>query len=288
MATYGSPTVARRQLAAEVRGLRGDRRAAATAKALGWSMAKVSRYELGRGGYPPEEVAKLLDFYAVAEARHARLIALAEEANQRGWWEEYADSVSSEYLEYIGLEAGAESEVGWAITGIPGLLQTVDYARELNSFFKRAVTIPPAVLDRRVSLRMTRQLVLTERNPPLSLSVVIDESALLRPIGGPRIMAAQLRHLASVSELPNVHLQVLPLSEDSAPPPASFHVFSFGSEEGLTKLGDIVSIEGVTDNLLVEGEQDTYIYGLLSGGLAEVALSPSESRQLILQLAKRL
>ena len=288
MATYASPTVRRRRIAAELSRLRGDLRAATVAKALGWSIAKISRYELGRTGYPPDEVAKLLDYYEVKEPRRSKLIGLAEDANKRGWWAEFSDAISPEYEEYVGLEAEAESSVGWAITGIPGLLQTEDYARELNAFFKSVVTIPPAVIERRVALRMMRQQVLTERNPPLELSVVIDEPALLRPIGGPQVMQAQLRHLAAVAEWPNVRLQVLPLSSNSSPPPATFQVFGFGAVDGTSKLGDVVSVEGLTNQLGVEGETDTHIYRLLFQGLTEVSLSPQESRQLILQLAKRL
>jgi len=287
VATYASPTVRRRRIAAELSRLRGDRRAATVAKALGWSMAKISRYELGRTGYPPDEVAKLLDYYEVPEPRRGKLIALAEDANKRGWWEEFADAISREYGEYIGLEAEAETSVSWTITVIPGLLQTEDYARESNAFFKSVVTVPPAVMERRVAVRIKRQQVLTDRNPPLDLSVVIDESALLRPVGGPAVMQAQLRHLAVAAEWPNVRLQVLPLSSGS-PPPAPFQVFGFSAVDGASQLGDVVSIEGLTNHLLVEGETDSYLYRLLFQGLAEKSLSPEESRQLILQLAKRL
>jgi transcriptional regulator with XRE-family HTH domain len=288
VATYASPTVRRRRLAAELRRLRGGRRAAPVANALGWSMAKISRYELGRTGYPPEEVAKLLDYYKVPEPRRGRLLALAEDANRRAWWDEYSDSISPEYQEYVGLEAEAESVVGWSITNIPGLLQTEAYARELNSFYRSVMPIAPSVLDRRVSVRMIRQQVLTKRNPPLDLSVVIDESALLRPIGGAEVMRSQLGRVADLMDLPNVRLQVLPLTSGTSPPPASFQVFGFSGEDETAKLGDVVSMEGLAENMLVEGETDTYIYRLLFQKLTEVSLSVEESRQLILQTSERL
>ena len=108
VAASASPTVRRRRLAAELRRLRGTRTGGAVAKALGWSPAKVSRYELGQSSFPLEEIEKLLDFYGVTEPRRGQLLALAEDANQRGWWEEYADALTPDYMEFLGLEAEAD------------------------------------------------------------------------------------------------------------------------------------------------------------------------------------
>lgn len=287
MASSASPTVRRRRLAAELRRLRGTRRAAPIAAALGWSAAKISRYELGRTSFPVDEVAKLVEFYGVSEPRRGQLLALAEGANQRGWWEEYADTIPPEYLEYVGLEAEAESVIHWSITGMPGLLQTQEYAREVQANFQRVLPIPPGFVERRVRVRMIRQEVLTTRIPPLELSVVLDESALLRQIGGPGLMRAQLLHLAGKSELPNVKLRILPLRNGGLLPPAPFQVFGFHADDETAKLGDVVSMEGLTDNLQVEGETDTYIYRLIFAKLVEASLPPEESRHLILQTAER-
>lgn len=292
MASSASPTVRRRRLAAELRRLRGTRTAAPVAKALGWSIAKISRYENGAGNFPIDEVAKLLEYYDVVEPRLGRLLTLAEDANQRGWWEEYSDALGSEYGEFIGLEAEAESVISWCITLIPGLLQTEEYAREVFASYQKTMPIAPGLIERRVHVRLTRQDVLTTRQPPLELSVVLDESALLRQIGGPKVMHAQLQHLMAVSELPNVELRILPLSSGESPPPAPFQVFGFPAEDQATKLGDVVFIEGMTDNLQVEGEMegkikvDTYMYRLFFRALVEASLSPDDSRALLLRTAR--
>jgi transcriptional regulator with XRE-family HTH domain len=259
----------------------------AVAKALGWSPAKISRYELGQSSFPIDEVERLLDFYEVTEPRRGQLLALAEEANQRGWWEEYADALPPEYLEFIGLEAEAESVLHWAITGVPGLLQTEQYAREVHLSYQNTVPIPPGLIDRRVRVRMIRQELLTKRDPALALSVVLDESALLRLIGSPGIMYAQLQRLVAVSELPNVELRILPLSSGGSPPPATFQVFGFRTEDVTAKLGDVVSMEGLTDNIQVEGETDTYVYRLLFRTLVAASLPPDESRHLINTTARQ-
>jgi hypothetical protein len=259
------------------------------AKALSWSPAKISRYELGQTNFPPDEVEKLLDFYGVAEPRRSQLLTLAAEAGQRGWWEEYSDVLAPEFMEFIGLEAEADSMAHWQVGVIPGLLQTEEYARELNIGYRSVIPTPPGVLERLVRVRMIRQELLS-REPPFRLSVVMDESVLLRRIGDESLMRAQLQHLARVAELPNVDLRVLPLKRESSLVADSFAILSFGSQptDEADKLADVVSTEGVTSELYVEGESDTYLYRLVFQGLVNASLSPADSQHLIRQTAERL
>ena len=283
MAASASPTVRRRRLAAELRRLRGPRTGGAVAKALGWSAAKISRYELGQSSFPLDEVEKLLDFYEVAEPNRGQLLALAAQANQRGWWEEYADVLAPEYMEFIGLEAEADTMAHWQVGVVPGLLQTEDYARKLNAGYQSVIPTPPGILERLVRVRMIRQELLT-RDPPLRLSVVIDEAVLLRKIGDRRLMHAQLQHLAAVADLPHVELRIMPLSSRETSLVAdSFTILSFGPQTAgeADKLADVVSTENVTSELYVEGETGTYLYRLVFQGLLNASLSPTESQHLI-------
>jgi hypothetical protein len=268
-----------------LRALRGNRTGTVVAKALGWSPAKISRYELGHGSFPLDEVEKLLDFYGVAEPRRAQLLALAEEANQRGWWEDYADAITPKYMEYIGLEAEAVSVSIWENVAVPGLLQTEEYARRILATFREAVPVPPGILERRVQVRLIRQEILT-RDPPLQLSVVLDESVLLRTVGDPEVMQAQLRHLAELSESPSLELRVFPLKRVVPVFSASFEVFEFSATHETGKLGDVVSTESIDSYLYVEGETDTYLHRLFFKAMADASLSPADSRNLIAQTAE--
>jgi transcriptional regulator with XRE-family HTH domain len=286
VAASGSPTVRRRRLAAELHRLRGKRTGTVVANALGWSPAKISRYELGRTSYPPDEVEKLLEFYGVAEPRRSQLIALAEEANQRGWWEDYADALAPEYMEFIGLEAEAISAAVWENVAVPGLLQTEEYARRVAATSQIAAPVPPGILERRVRVRMIRQEIL-RRDPSLELSVVLDESVLLKNVGGREVMRAQLRHLAAMSRLPNLELLVLPLRQDKPVFADSFQIFGFSAIHQTGRLGDVVSTESVHAYLYVEGETDTYLYRLFFKALADASLSPEDSRHFIVQIAER-
>ena len=260
------------------------------AKALGWSPAKISRYELGQSSFPLDEVEKLLDFYEVTEPRRGQLLALAAEANQRGWWEEYADVLVPEFMEFIGLEAEADTMAHWQVGVVPGLLQTEEYAKKLNAGYQSVIPTPPGILDRLVHVRMIRQELLT-RDPPLQLSVVIDEAVLLRKIGDRGLMHAQLQHLVAAANLPNVELRIMPLSNRGTSLVAdSFAILSFGQHTtGETgRLADVVSTENVTSELYVEGETGTYLYRLVFQGLLNSSLSPADSQHLIRRTANEL
>ena len=287
MIPSGSPTVRRRRLAAELRRLRGSRTGGFVASALGWSPAKISRYELGQTSFPLDEVEKLLDFYGVTEPRRSLLLALAADANERGWWQDYADVLSTGYMEFIGLEAEAISSAEWQAESVPGLLQTEDYAREVIRAYQGVVRIPPGHVDRRTRVRMIRQRILTDRDPPLELSVVIDESVLLRKVGGREVMFAQLRDLARMADLPNIELRVLPLERDTSLMADPFLVLGFGEQHETSEIGDVVSAESQSTELYIEGETDTYLYRLIHQALVDASLPPDRSRHLILQTAQR-
>lgn len=287
MAATGSPTVRRRRLAAELRRLRGKRTGTEVARALGWSSAKISRYELGQGGFPLVEVEKLLDLYEVTGPRRVQLLALAADANERGWWEDYADVLAPEYMEFIGLEAEADTETHFQVETVPGLLQTRDYAWHIHNAVQATVLTPPRIVDRRVEVRMIRQRVLTERSPALELAVVLDESALLRKVGDRSVMYAQLIHLAQQAELPNVDVRVMTLNRDSSVMAGSFVIFGFGPRQGAGALADVASTESITSEMYVEGETDTYAYRLVFGALADASLPRDESRTFLRETAER-
>src|SRR6516162_7588441 len=228
MSAPASPTVRRRRLAAELREIREDKGKSGdvVAAALRWSPSKISRYERARTGLRPREVARLLDYYQITGARRALLLGLAEDAAQKGWWEEFADSLSEDYQQFIGLEHEAASIAIWHVDVVAGLLQTEAYARHIISSYSRVDPVPPGMIGRLVGVRMRRQQVLNRDG--LQLSVVLDESVLRRRIGDDSVMYSQLRRLAREAERPNLTLQILPLNTQHTVFGESFVIFGFG------------------------------------------------------------
>ena len=287
MPSIGSPTVRRRRLAAELRRLRVSegKTAEDVGAALSWSKAKISRYELAQGGLKPADVARLLDFYQVHGGHREQLLALAEEATHKGWWEAYSDVLTEGHLEYIGLEAEATSILEWQINVVPGLLQTERYAREVLTGYQGVATISPRAIERRLETRLVRQQLLT-RDEPLKYVGLLDEAVLLRQRGDRSVMQAQLRRLTDFSESSdNVTIRVVPLRRDRGLSVDSFSIFQFGRAYE-TMLHDVVGLEHMTNQLYVDGDADTYQFRLAFDHLVGESLSPEESRELILTTSR--
>jgi transcriptional regulator with XRE-family HTH domain len=287
MVDEGSPTVRRRRLAAELRALRETkgRSGESVAHALRWSPSKISRYERAKTGLRPREVERLLDYYGVNGQHRAMLLALAEDASQKGWWEEYADSLPEDYQQFIGLEHEATSAAIWHVDVVAGLLQTEAYARHIINSYDRIEPVPPSQVSRLVRVRMRRQQVLDRLG--LKLSVVIDESVLLRRIGSDATMYEQLQRLARECDRPNLTLQVLPLDGPHTVIGESFVLFGFEAD-GDAVLQDVVATEQMRSGFIIEGERETHLHRVAFRALTEAALTPAESRQMILDLAESL
>lgn len=286
MAGQGSPTVRRRRLAAELRDIRLSRGESGdvVAAALRWSPAKISRYELARTGLKPREVERLLDYYEVTGTRRERLLALAEDATQKGWWEDYSDVITPDMLEFIGLEQEASSIAIWQNDIVPGILQSEPYARHIMSAYSQVEPNPPGVIERRVRVRMRRQQVIT-RDPPPELTIVIDESVLLRRVGDEPLMNEQLMGLARVAELPNVTLRILPIAADHTLLLPSFSIWRFGPEAD-AMLPDVVSIEMLRSAFYEEEEIGTYVHRRAFDVILGASIDPAASLARILDTAQ--
>ena len=280
----GSPTVRRRRLAAELRSIREGmgRSGDAVAAKMGWSPSKISRYERAKTSLRPQEVERLLDFYKITGDRRKALLELAEDATQKGWWEEYANTLSEDYQQFIGLEHEATSMAIWHVDVVPGLFQTEAYARQIISSYSRVEPMPPGMIGRMVSVRLRRQQVLDRED--LKLSVVLDESVLKRRIGDESVMYEQLQRLVQDADRPNLTLQILPLSAQHMVFGESFVVFSF--RDASDAMQDVVITEQLRNSVTLEGERETYLHRIAFQALAEASLDPAQSRALILDTAQ--
>jgi transcriptional regulator with XRE-family HTH domain len=250
MPERGSPTVRRRRLGYELRQLReaAGKTGEDAAVALGWSDSKISRIETGQIAVTWGDVSDMLDLYGVTDPQvRDALISLAREARQQGWWHPYASILGRPYATYIGLESAAESLRVFEPLTVPGQLQTEPYARAIIATSTRE--LGPDEIEQRLEVRLRRQDVIFKSEDPLRLSVVLDEAALRREVGGPAVMAGQLRRLTEAAAHPRVRIQVLAFAQGSHVSMAgSFGIFSFPGEPG----GDISFVDTMAGSLFIE------------------------------------
>jgi transcriptional regulator with XRE-family HTH domain len=268
-------STARRELGDELRRLRGDRRGADVASLLGWSESKLSRIETARTGITESDLDRLLTTYGTRAEDRTRLRNLARRGRTRAWWTQYRSSVPDPYDEYVALEAEAVAMSEWECQVVPGLLQTDEYARAVIEV--GADISEPAIIQRRLALRMARQAVLT-REPPTRLSVVLDESVLHREIGGRDVLDRQLQHLFDASHRPEVELRVLPFTAGAhAALTESFVIFDFGPDTRSA----VVHSEGLTGGQFRTKPADIEVYRGAFADLRRRALPVEESRSVV-------
>jgi transcriptional regulator with XRE-family HTH domain len=278
-----SPTIRERRVAIELRRLREQ--AGLTldqaAERLGWSRATLGRMETAVRRIKPAELQRLLDIYKVDGRRRDDLVELARGARERGWWHRFTDTLPAAYATYIALEAEARSLRCYDALVVHGLLQTEDYAREVIRAGMMQLASGSQV-DRRVEVRLNRQALLTDRDPPLELWCVIDENALRRMIGGVSVMQAQYARLAEMADRPNVTLQIMPHDRGAHPGvEGSFAILEFPERY----MPDVGYIEALNAALYVEESAHVHAYSLVFNHLVAEALGIGESAAYLRRLA---
>jgi transcriptional regulator with XRE-family HTH domain len=278
-----SPTVLRIVIGTQLRRLReahGITREAA-GDAIRASHAKISRLELGRVGFKERDITDLLDLYSVVDPdEREAFLRLVRQANTPGWWHRYSDVLPGWFEMYVRLEQAASVIRSYQVQFVPGLFQTEEYARAVIS--SDAYGESADEIDRRVTLRMTRQKLLSEPNAP-RFWAILDEAALRRPYGSARVMREQLEHLATLGDLPNVTLQVLPFDRGShAAAVGPFTVLRFAEPD----LPDIVYMEQLTSAVYLDKPADVEFYRAAMDRIAVAAASPVESRALLTRMAQ--
>ncbi|WP_405961357.1 DUF5753 domain-containing protein [Streptomyces sp. NBC_00024] len=94
-----------------------------------------------------------------------------------------------------------------ALLVTPVLLQSEEYARAVFTMWRPL--LPDEVIDERVMARLARQEIFA-RSPQPTISFVIEESVLRRPLGGRAVMRGQLEHILLYGQRRNVEIQLMP------------------------------------------------------------------------------
>ncbi|MFE2997319.1 helix-turn-helix domain-containing protein [Nocardia sp. NPDC059246] len=289
-------TIPRRQLGRQLRELR---------QAVGLSLVDAARLiERGAGtlqrlekGENPRirqlDIDALCKLYGVPEERTQQMKALALQADRRTrptdeshWWARYEDLIPAEFETYMSLEMAAERMITYQPDTVPGIVQTADYARELNRVFFTSDTAME--LEQRVQVRMQRQTAITRRLSPLEVDLLIDEAALRRVAGSRRVMAGQLRRLADTP--PHVKVRVLPFSGGF---PLGGHVgpfvildFPADSATDTPVEPSTVYVESYGSRIYYDSEIDVSRYRDAYTRIGRIALNEADTKHLLRCVAK--
>ena len=281
-----SPYVRRLRLAAELRALRTQ--AGVThvqlAKMIGQSRAQISRLENGHV-VDQDDVMKILDALGVDDERWTKIMTIAREAGERGWWESNRFMGERQAL-YANLEAGASTIREFQMTFIPGLLQTPEFTRARGEA-DRLSGAGQFHLEKAVEGRLGRQRMLRRPGGP-TYEVVIDELAVRRPSAPPETTKAQLYQIAAVvNGSDKIEVRVLPIEaeiEGYAVPRSAFSIYTFHDPDDPT----VVAVDTVTDDLVLTDSDEVKRYDQLFGRLRDAALPVTDSLDLLLDVAKRI
>jgi DNA-binding XRE family transcriptional regulator len=226
------------------------------AKELYATREAIAAYESGRNR-PDLEFCKKLDEYFGTEEMFEGLWNHTRGEHLREWLEEYFghENESAEIRTFQPLY-------------IPGLLQIEGYIR--------ATWLPGTVVEEKVVQRLSRRDILTRDDDPPHFFAVIDQAAILRRVGGEDVMREQLRHLLTMSELPNVTVQVVKLY-------GGWHLGLTGAIMVLTKPdGSRVGfVEAQLGGRLIEHSGEVARLGLRFDQIRSKALSEEASLALI-------
>lgn len=275
-----SPTVRQRELGKRLRELRNQHSMTVeeVAENLLCSATKISRLETGARRPNPRDVRDLCRLYDVEESTAAELMNLARGAREHGWWTKYEDL---DLNPYIGLEQNATAITCFTMYYMPGLLQTADYARTIIRAI--APKMNPEIHRQRVEARMQRQQLLEEEDPP-RFQVLLDEATLHRRVGGEAVMARQLKKALDAQRDAKATIQVIPFDIGAyAAADGNFVLLEFDEDSGLSP---VVFIEGLSSNKYLERHADIARYREAIEYLRNLALSPDDSTQRIIEMRK--
>lgn len=244
-------------------------------------LSMISRFESGI--YPMRRVdaMALLDLYGVEDPKQREAIRqLADEVWQKGWWERYSGQVDGSLIDLVWLESRTVAMRAFSQTSLIFVLQSREYAEALIR------TVDPdaeeALVNRWVDLRISRQRIL-DREEPVRLSVVLDEAVLRRPVGGPDVMARQLRHLVAQAERPDIEIRVLPFSAGAhASPNGGFQLLKMEDP-----FPEVAYVEGPAGALYIESAEAERLSDLYSR-LEKVAFDEAKSVDFVAAIAEEL
>ncbi|MGW0835943.1 helix-turn-helix domain-containing protein [Streptomyces prunicolor] len=166
----------------------------------GYSASTIASYEQGRRIPSGRFIAKA-DEVLGADGVLAEFIEEMEKAQYPAFFQDAAE-----------LEKKAVALHVFATKAIPGLLQTEDYALAVLRMWRPL--LDEDTVQKRVAARLARQDVFAQPVFP-TISFVIEEHLLRRPLGGHAVMRGQLEQILLLGQRRNVEIQVMPTAREA-------------------------------------------------------------------------
>ena len=184
--------------------------AAQAAKKLGTDTGRFSRLERGVYRISADEIRALAEIYGLNDLEGVEEAVRSNE-QEPGWYAPYRERLSEHYFDFIELETDAQTIRIHHPVIIPGLLQSPSYIHEMLTRGPGAVRRHEA--EMLVNVRIGRQLIVTRDENPVDVHALVPESAFHAQFAeGPLVMRDQLQRLLLLSDLPNVKIQIVPLT----------------------------------------------------------------------------
>jgi hypothetical protein len=226
---------------------------------MDWSLSKVIRIENGDVSIAPNDLRPLLSYLGVKDkaAISALLIdARVARTRQRQAWHQkphMREILSDAYRKLIEYEAEATSIRYFSIYFVPGPLQIPSYSRALFEPFSEEIS--EKKVDGLLDARRQRREALLSRAGSVELFVLLDESVLMRPVGGATIFNDQLRELVRLADEGTIKFRLVPFTYDvPVTNNASFDLLSLPAQDTEGML--LYHENGLTDEV-IETESST-------------------------------
>jgi len=225
------------------------------------------RIETGRQRVAVATVTALCRLYGAADPQTRALEQLAAQTGARGLWHEYRETAPSWFHLYMDLEIATRRIICFDDSVVPGELQTPEYAWAL--WRDARPELADDAIAPHVELRMQRQRALLDREPPPRLEVVVGEGVLRRAVGGPEVLADQIRHLQDLTQRDHVDIRFLPFAAGGHPAvTGSFRVLEFPDADD----PDVIYVELEVGSHYLEKPEELATYRRISAALAARAV----------------
>ena len=257
------------------------------ASLMEWSEPKLWRIETGQTALRVLDVQAMCAAYGATPGLTRALAGLAAQTRADGWWRAYGGNIPDAFGIYRVLEDVAYALAVYAPGQVPGLLRTEVYARTLIA----STCSGGEEADRLVYDCLARRVLLTRPRSPMMMTVALDEALVRRPIGGPAVMAAQLRFLADLGGLPTVCLRVVPYSAGLHPGlvTGAFTLLDFPpSKRCPGEDAAIVYASGLTGELHLDKPHEVQRYRDAHAAILGCSLDDTATQDLLLTAAKDL